>query len=154
MRCDICGNRTPVVRRWRNAWLCQCCYRKAMEFERRRDTNETCDRGARRLRARRRDVRTGRGGRGGGAGEVEKVSVTAVDVLREYAKAIRGNWNIDGRTVKADLEYLADQMTARELTDKEARELRLCSNICPKGYGFWTDECYDCDRCDDKECPR
>ena len=37
MTCDICGNSTPVVRRWRNAWLCQCCYRKAMEFERRRD---------------------------------------------------------------------------------------------------------------------
>ena len=36
MRCDICGNRTPVVRRWRNAWLCQCCYRKAIKFERER----------------------------------------------------------------------------------------------------------------------
>lgn len=82
------------------------------------------------------------------------MSKTAVDILREYADAIRGNWNIDGRTVKADLDYLAEHMTARELTDKEAVELRLCINICPKGYGFWTGEDYDCDHCDDKECPR
>ena len=82
------------------------------------------------------------------------MSVTVVDILREYADAIRGNWNIDGRTVKADLCYLANQMTARELTDKEARELRLSSNICPKGYGFWTGEGYDCERCDDEECQR
>lgn len=82
------------------------------------------------------------------------MSVTAVDVLREYAEAIRGNWNIDGRTVKADLNYLADQMTASELTDKEAKELRLGINICPRSHGFWTGEDYECDHCDDKECPR
>lgn len=82
------------------------------------------------------------------------MSVTVVDILREYADAIRGNWNIDGRTVKADLNYLADSMTGRELTDKEAVELRLSSGLCPRGEGCWTGEAAYCDRCDDKECPR
>lgn len=83
--------------------------------------------------------------------------MTAIDVLREYAQAIRGNWNIDGRTVKADLDYLADQIEVNlhdELTDKELRELRLCSNICPRGNGCWTGDAAFCDKCEDEECPR
>lgn len=82
--------------------------------------------------------------------------MTAIDVLREYAQAIRGNWNIDGRTVKADLDYLADEIEGNlhELDEKELRELRLCSNICPRGNGCWTGDLAFCDKCGDEECPR
>ena len=82
--------------------------------------------------------------------------MTAIDVLREYAQAIRGNWNIDGRTVKADLDYLADEIEGnlQELTEKELRELRLCSNICPRGNGCWTGGMAFCDKCEDERCPR
>ncbi len=82
--------------------------------------------------------------------------MTAIDVLREYAQAIRGSWNIDGRTVKADLEWIADEIEGNlhELTEKELRELRLCSNICPRGNGCWTGDLAFCDKCEDEECPR
>ena len=82
--------------------------------------------------------------------------MTAIDVLREYAQAIRGNWNIDGRTVKSDLEYLADEIecSLHELTEKELRELRLCNGICPRGEGRWTGDSILCDKCEDEECPR
>lgn len=82
--------------------------------------------------------------------------MTAIDVLREYAQAIRGNWNIDGRTVKADLEWIADQIEGNlhELDEKERRELRLCSGICPRGEGCWTGSLDICDKCEDEECPK
>lgn len=82
--------------------------------------------------------------------------MTAIDVLREYAQAIRGNWNIDGRTVKADLDWIADEIdrNLHELTEKELRELRMCSNICPRGNGCWTGSLDICDKCEDEECPR
>lgn len=83
--------------------------------------------------------------------------MTAIDVLREYAQAIRGSWiHIDGRTVKADLEWIADQIEGNlhELDEKERRELRICSGICPRGEGCWTGGMAFCDKCEDEECPR
>lgn len=83
--------------------------------------------------------------------------MTATDVLREYAQAIRGSWiHIDGRTVKADLEWIADQIEGNlhELDEKERRELRICSGICPRGEGCWTGSLDICDKCEDEECPR
>lgn len=83
--------------------------------------------------------------------------MTAIDVLREYAQAIRGSWiHIDGRTVKADLEWIADQIEGNlhELDEKERRELRICSGICPRGEGCWTGSLDICDKCEDEECPR
>lgn len=83
--------------------------------------------------------------------------MTAIDVLREYAQAIRGSWiHIDGRTVKADLEWIADQIEGNlhELDKKERRELRICSGICPRGHCCWTGSLDICDKCEDEECPR
>lgn len=83
--------------------------------------------------------------------------MTAIDVLREYAQAIRGSWiHIDGRTVKADLEWIAGQIEGNlhELDEKERRELRICSGICPRGEGCWTGSLDICDKCEDEECPR
>lgn len=83
--------------------------------------------------------------------------MTAVDVLREYAHAIRGSWiHIDGRTVRADLEWFADEIEGnlRQLDEEELRDLRLGSGICPRGEGCWTGGIGLCDKCDDEECPR
>ena len=79
--------------------------------------------------------------------------MTAIDVLREYAQAIRGNWNIDGRTIRSDLDYLADEIenNLHQLDEKELRALRMCSGICPRGQCCWT---MYCDKCEDEECPR
>lgn len=82
--------------------------------------------------------------------------MTAIDVLREYAQAIRGNWNIDGRTVKADLEYLANEIenNLHQLELAERRDMRLGVGICPKGECCWTGDICLCERCEDEECPR
>ena len=78
---------------------------------------------------------------------------TAVDVLLEYAKAIRGDWAfLDGRTVKADLDYLAQKMTAPALDEESLRGLRLSSGICPRGLGCWVGEREDCVGCKDDGC--
>ena len=72
---------------------------------------------------------------------------SAVDVLREYGKAIRFNWSwIDGRGVRDDLDFIADQIEGK--FDPDVRELRIAVGICPKGLGFWMGEGCECDKCE------
>lgn len=83
--------------------------------------------------------------------------MTAIDVLREYARAIRGSWiHIDGRAVKADLDYLANEIEGNmhQLELAERRDMRLGVGICPKGECCWTGSLDTCDKCEDEECPR
>lgn len=77
--------------------------------------------------------------------------MTATDVLREYAKAIRRNWGcIDGRGVKNELEMIADAID--DGNDTDMRSLRLSVDICPKGGGFWIDDCCERAGCNDADC--
>lgn len=74
----------------------------------------------------------------------------ATNILREYGEAIRGDWSeIDGRTVRDQLDYLAELIETNhnaELTEQEAIECRDSLGICLEGNGHWLEYCeeYGC----------
>lgn len=62
----------------------------------------------------------------------------ATQVLREYGQAIRGYWgDIDGRTVRSQLNYLADEIDQPTTTSITIHRQRL--SICETGGGHWCD---------------
>jgi len=68
-------------------------------------------------------------------------------VLREYAAAVRGDWALlDGRTIRDDLELIADAMDTGEANISWLRR-RLW--LCSEGGGHWTE--HSCKRCDEKD---
>ena len=85
------------------------------------------------------------------------MSAVVLQVMREYADAIRGDWgSIDGRSVKGDL--LAWVAALSDKPGPEAQwtlaEWRERMGVCATGGGHWTHFCDD-DYCpDDEESPR
>lgn len=61
------------------------------------------------------------------------------DVIEEYGEAIRGGWSeLDGRTVRNHLEFLAEQVRDPLFT---VADLRQTVGICLRGNGHWTEYC-------------
>lgn len=67
------------------------------------------------------------------------------DLIREYGAAIRGSWyGLDGRGVRADLNFLAKLVEENEnaaLSETEVANARCRLDICPNGGGHWTEFC-------------
>lgn len=62
-------------------------------------------------------------------------------VLRELGAAYRGSWrDMDGRTLRDQLDWIADSLdiNASPINIDEYRE---ANDLCPKGYGHWTEFC-------------
>ena len=63
-------------------------------------------------------------------------------VLCEYGAAIRGDWgSIDGRSEQSSIETFADAILKPE--KYEAATLRDQADLCPGGFGHWTEYCDD-----------
>lgn len=69
----------------------------------------------------------------------------AIHALREYGSAIRGDWgSIDGRSVRGDLDRLADALEGRgAAAEYDLTYWREDLGICPQGGGHWVDHCGD-----------
>lgn len=67
----------------------------------------------------------------------------AIQALREYANAIRGDWgDIDGRSVKANLDEFADAIEGKgRAAEWTIEQHRQDSGLCPSGEGHWTVHC-------------
>lgn len=67
--------------------------------------------------------------------------------LSEFGAAIRGDWSIDGRAIRSQLDLLVDYLRYPEQTPTIA-DLRSKLGICPAGEGHWTHYCerHDGDR--------
>ena len=62
-------------------------------------------------------------------------------LLREYGGAIRGDWSdLDGRSVRANLDDLADLLDQRDV-DVTLERIRL--GLCEFGGGHWDRWCDD-----------
>ena len=73
---------------------------------------------------------------------------TILDILDEYAQAIRGSWgDIDGRSMKLQINEVTDWIRENgitDLTEFEVKKWRYRLNICISGEGHWTEFCdYD-----------
>lgn len=68
-------------------------------------------------------------------------------VLREWADAIRGDWgSIDGRSVRADMNLMADTLLAANHdsgSQVTVRALRQTMGVCAVGGGHWEWYCND-----------
>ena len=63
--------------------------------------------------------------------------------LTEFGGAIRGDWgSIDGRSVRAQLDLLADYLRYPESTPP-LPDIRIRLDVCPYGKGHWTEYCED-----------
>lgn len=70
-------------------------------------------------------------------------------VLREYGQAMRNDWSeIDGRFVRDDMNYLADEV---ENPTKSIEELRDDVGVCPNGNGHWAGKWFG--YCNAEDCP-
>lgn len=64
-----------------------------------------------------------------------------VQILREYADALRGAWGgIDGRNEKVTLNEIAD-VIASDAPPPPLETMRLRANLCPNGGGHWSEFC-------------
>lgn len=64
----------------------------------------------------------------------------AAQILRELGQAYRGDWsNVDGRTIRYELETIADLIENNSVITIE--ELRGKFGLCPMGHGHWTEHC-------------
>ena len=71
--------------------------------------------------------------------ETEMIPVQA---LREWASAIRGDWSdIDGRSVKAELNAVADAISGGAQAAWTIDQWRTDMGLCPSGEGHWTRHC-------------
>lgn len=71
--------------------------------------------------------------------ETTQVPVMA---LREWASAIRGDWgDIDGRSVKAELNGIADAIEGVGHADWTIERWREDLSLCPSGEGHWRRHC-------------
>jgi len=61
-------------------------------------------------------------------------------VLCEYGEAIRGDWgSIDGRGERSTIQEFAAAIL--EPGSYTIEDLRSQADICPNGYGHWTQYC-------------
>jgi hypothetical protein len=64
----------------------------------------------------------------------------AKQLLYEYGQAIRDDWSeVDGRSVRNDLEEVADMIDNDNMYDEQDFRKRL--NLCSKGKGHWIQYC-------------
>lgn len=77
--------------------------------------------------------------------------MSAIDVLREYGSAIRGDWGaIDGRSVLMDIDKIAHEIeSGGTMSDGQLRD---SVGICTHGGGHWQDYCNDLE-CGEGETP-
>ena len=77
---------------------------------------------------------------------------TILDILDEYAQAIRGSWgDIDGRSMKLEINEVTDWIRENgitDLTEFEVKKWRYRLDICISGEGHWTEFCEDCEEWD------
>ena len=70
------------------------------------------------------------------------------DILCQYGAAFRNDWSeMDGRTVRSDLEMIASYIDEGRLVldEEEALNLRTRLDLCPDGQGHWATWCdQDC----------
>lgn len=59
--------------------------------------------------------------------------------LREYGAAIRGDWSeLDGRSVRGQLDQFADAIETGDEADKPIEWWRAECGVCPDGGGHWS----------------
>lgn len=77
-----------------------------------------------------------------------EVNIVALQALREYAQALRGDWSdFDGRSNKAALEEFADAIEGKgHAANWTIERWRQDNGICPTQGDHWTHHC-DQSRC-------
>lgn len=71
-------------------------------------------------------------------------------VLQELGQAWRGDWSLDGRSGRAAIDLLTDQLDLAHRTGRARMSvvgMRASTPLCEHGLGHWNEYCdEDCER--------
>jgi hypothetical protein len=67
-----------------------------------------------------------------------------ITLMQELGQCWRGDWSgFDGRTLRSELDALADLMRQPEVSDGDVVKYRYNEGMCLTGGGHWNDYCTD-----------